>query len=203
MLTLRLLAALIPTTAVLVAPPAAHAERLTIEDAVADAQTIRSDFDEEVFTPAPEHPAADITRTVVMHGARRLQVRVRFRDLERTFPSAAYVKVRTPAWRFDIQTSRNAPGADIQLTRRQREDVVECRGLRSTVDGAKGQLTISVPSACLGNPAWVQVGVLSIVAEVDTNSELEEPYNVYFDDANMAGGFEDHDARLGPKVFTG
>ena len=203
MLTFRLLAALIPATAVLVAPPAAHAERLTIEDAVADAQTIRSDFDEEVFTPAPEHTGADITRTVVMHGARRVQVRVRFRDLQRTFPSAASVKVRTPAWRFDIHASRNSPGADIRLTRRLREDVVECRGLHSTVDGAKHQLTISVPSACLGNPAWVQVGVLSLLAESDTGSELQEPYNVYFDDANMTGGFEDHDVRLGPRVFTG
>ncbi|GAA5119969.1 hypothetical protein GCM10023339_34640 [Alloalcanivorax gelatiniphagus] len=203
MLTLRLLAALIPTTAVLVAPPAAHAERLTIEDAVADAQTIRSDFDEEVFTPAPEHTAADITRTVVMNGARRLQVRVLFRDLERTFPSAAYVKVRTPGWRFDIQTSRNALEADIQLTRRQRRDLVECRGLRSRVDGAEDQLTISVPSACIGNPAWVQVGVLSLLAEVDANFESEEPFSLYFDDANTTGGFEDQDARLGPRVITG
>src|SRR6478735_739822 len=97
MRSLRLLAVLVPITAALVAPAAAHAERVVTEDAVSAAQTIRSDAEEEVFTPAPEHAAADITRTVVMHGEQRIQVRVHLRDLERTLPSAAYVKVRTPA----------------------------------------------------------------------------------------------------------
>lgn len=203
MLSLRLLAALIPTTLVLVAPAAAHAERVVTEDAVGDAQSIRTDADEEVFTPAPEHTAADITRTVVAHGSRRIRVQVRYRDLERTFPHAAYVKVRTPGRRFDIETSRNVPEASTQLTRGQRGDVVQCPGLRTSVDGAKDQLTVSVPTTCLGSPAWVQVGVLSVLAEVEINSVLDEPYLVSFDDAHMTGGFEDHGVRLGPKVLPG
>ncbi len=204
MLSLRLLAALISTVAVLVAPTAAHAERVVTKDAVADAQSIRSDADAEVFTPAPEHTAADIIQTVVAHGAHRVRVQVRYRDLERTFPTAAYVKVRTPGGRFDIWTSRNTPeGRRTQLTRGQREDVVQCSGLHSSVDGARDQLTVSVPTTCLGNPAWVQVGVLSVVVEADVRSQFEEPYFSYFDDAHRTGGFEDHGVRLGPRVLPG
>ena len=203
MLSLRLLAALIPTASVLVAPAAGHAARNVTEDTVADAQSIRTDADEEVFTLAPEHTAGDITRTVVAHGARRVRVQVRYRDLERTFPRAAYVKVRTPGRRFDIQSSHNTPEARTQLTRGQREDVVQCPGLHSSVDRARDQLTVSVPTACLGSPAWVQVGVVSVVAEVAVGSAGDEPYLVYFDDAHMSGGFEDHGTRLGPKVFPG
>ena len=203
MLSLRLLAALIPAASVLVAPTAAHAERSVTEDAVADAQSIWSDADEEVFAPAPEHTAGDITRTVVAHGARRVRVQVRYRDLAGGSPRAAYVKVRTPERRFDIETSHHVPGASLQLTRGRRDDAVACRGLRSSLDRAKDRLTVSVPTACLDNPAWVQVGVLSIVAEVDIRSTDEQPYLVYFDDAHMAGGFEDHGVRLGPKVYPG
>jgi hypothetical protein len=139
----------------------------------------------------------------VVHGAHRLRVQLRYRDLERTFPTAAYVKVRTSGRRFDIQTSRNTPEGRTQLTRGKREDVVHCPGLRSSVDGARDQLTVSVPTTCLGNPAWVQVGVLSVVVEVEVRSELEEPYFSYFDDAHMTGGFEDHGVRVGPRVLPG
>jgi hypothetical protein len=201
MLSLRLLAALIPTTSVLVAPTAAHAERLVTLDAVADTQSIRTDADEEIFTLSPEHTAADITGTVVTHGARRVRVQVAFRDIERTLPRAAYVKVRTPGRRFDIQTSRGTAETRTQLTRGQREDVVQCPGLRSSEDAGKDQLTVSVPTACLGSPAWVQIGVLSVVTEV--GSGLDEPYFVYFDDAHMTSGFEDHGVRLGPRVVPG
>lgn len=203
MLSLRLFAALIPMTSVLVAPTAAYAERLVTDDAVADAQSIRSDADEEVFDPAPEHTAGDITRTVVTHGARRVKVRVRYRDLERTLPQATYVKFRTSTWRYDIEMSRNVPGGRTQITRGDREDIVQCPGLRSSVDGARDQLTVSLPTACIGTPAWVRVGVLSVVAEVDISAASEEPYLVHFDDAHMMGGFEDDGIRLGPRVFTG
>ena len=203
MLPRCLLATLIATTYVLAAPAGARAERVVTEDAVTDAQSIRSDAEEEIFIPAPEHTAADIARTVVAHGARRVRVQVRYRDLESARQRAAYVKVRTPDRRFDISTSRNAPSNRTQLTRGLRGDVVQCPGLRSSVDRARDQLTVSVPTACLGGPAWVQVGVLSVVVDVEAGSSLEDPYDAYFDDAHMAGGFEDHGVRVGPKVFRG
>jgi hypothetical protein len=201
MLSLRLLAALIPTTLVLFTPIAAHAERVVTEDAVADAQSIRSDAAEEVFDPAPEHTAADITRTLVAHGARRITVQVRYRDLQRTTARGAYVKIRTPSRRFDIETSRNDPESRTQLTRGLRGDVVQCPGLRSSVDGERHQLTVSVPTTCLHGPAWVRVGVVSVVTVVDSGPD--EPRLLYVDDAHMPGGFEDHDARLGPRVYPG
>ena len=203
MLSLRLPAALVLAASVLAAPTAAHAARVVTEDAVADAQSIRSDFDEEVFTLAPEHTAADITRTVVAHGARRLRVQVHVRDLVTAYPSGVHVKVRTPDRRFDVQAYHNIPNAGVQLTKGQRDDLVRCPGLRSSVDPSQDRLTVSVPTACLGRPAWVQVGVLSIVNEVDLGSAGEEPYFIYFDDAHKAGGFEDHGVRLGPKVLRG
>lgn len=203
MLSSRLLGILIATASVLVTPTAAHAARIVTEDAVSDAQSIRSDADEETFDPAPQHTAGDITRTVVAHGARRLRVQVRYRDLERTFPRGAFVKVRTPGRRYDIETWHSTPLTRTQLTCGQREDDVRCPGLRSSLDRARDQLTVSVPTACLGGPAWVQVGVLSLVTEVEVGSESDAPYYAYFDDAHMAGGFEDQDARLGPKVFHG
>lgn len=203
MLRLRLLATLISTASVLLVPSAAHAERVVTDDAAADAQTIQSDAEEEVFTVDPEQTTADVVRTVVAHGERRIRVQVRYRDLEQTFPMAAYVKVRTPDRRFDIQTSRNDPSADTQLTRGLRDDPVRCPGLHTSVDPTRDQLTVSVPTACLDNPGWVRVGVLSVVVEVDVDSQTEEPYPIHFDDAHMTAGFEDHGVRLGPKVFVG
>lgn len=203
MLSSRLLGILVATASVLVTPTPVHAARIVTEDAVSDAQSIRADADEEVFDPAPQHTAVDITRTVVAHGVRRLRVQVRYRDLERTFPRGALVKVRTPGRRYGIEAWHSNPLTRTQLTRGQIEDDVRCPGLRSSLDRARDQLTVSVPTACLGGPAWVRVGVLSIVTEAEVGSESDAPYDAYFDDAYMAGGFEDRDARLGPKVFRG
>jgi hypothetical protein len=202
MLSVRLLAALVPAAAILVVPTAAQAERVATDDAVADAQSIRSDAGEEVFAAAPEQEAADVVRTVVAHGAKRVRVQVRYRELTTTLPQAAYVKVRTPGGRYDITTSHNTPEADTQLTRGQRDDIVHCPGLHSTLIPATDHLTVSVPIACLANPAWVRVGVVSVVVG-DVDSAIDEPYFTYFDDAHMTGGFEDHGTRLGPKVFAG
>lgn len=203
MLSLRFLVALVTTSSVLLAPTAAHAERVVTDDAVADAQTISSDAEEEVFTPAPEHSAADVTRTVVSHGARRVRVQVSFRQIERTHPSASYVKVRTPDRRYDVRTSRNTEEGGTQLTRGEREDVVTCPGLRSSVDVAMDQLTVSVPTTCLGSPRWVQVGVLSVVAGAQVGPGSDAPQAMYVDDAHKTGGFEDHGVRVGPRVRRG
>ena len=159
MLSLRLLAA----ASVLVAPTAAHAESQVTEHAVADAQSTRTDADEELFTSAPEHMAADITRTVAARAPRR----------------GAH-----PVPAFAIQTSRNAPEAGTGLTRGLRVHVVHGRGFSFVGGRCRDQLTVSVPTASLGSPAWMRVGVPSVVTEVD--SLRDEPYSLYLDDAHMA-----------------
>ena len=46
-------------------------------------------------------------------------------------------------------------------------------------------------------------GERMLVLVASRDSELDEPYDVYFDDAHKPGGFEDHGTRVGPKVYAG
>ena len=199
-LAARLVALILPATAIL-AVPAAHAERVVTHDATGDADSIMSDFEEEVFTPAPDHSAVDITRTVVAHGARRVSVEVDYRDLTRRFGQAQYVKVQTPEARFDIEVARNlGQRASVSITRRSRGDVVRCPALRASYDTGVDRIGLSIPTSCLRNPEWVRIGVLSLGIERDAIERRAEVYELFFDDAHLTGGFEDHGVRLGPEV---
>src|SRR5689334_43987 len=92
----RLVALLLP--ALLLAPAAAHAERVVTDDAVGDADVVGWLADEDAeLPPTPDPSPADIARTVAAHGVRRLSVTVRFVELAGAQDHGMQVLVRTPA----------------------------------------------------------------------------------------------------------
>lgn len=202
-LRVRLLAVLLPVTALLAVPTAAHADRVATHDAAGDADSIFMDAEEEVFTPAPEHRSVDITRTVVTHRAHRIGVAVTYQELDDAFAHYQHIRLRTSGQRFDIMVERLGGPAFPVMTRREREDWVGCAGMRASVDRAAERITVSVPTRCVGSPRWVQVGVVSY--GYDRRAAASDPAarTFFLDDAHRTGGFSDDDPRLGPKVPRG
>ena len=208
-LGLRLVALVVPA-ALLLAPSVAHAEKIVVDDAVGDAQAVSTDVpdgstEEAVFTPAPDETAADITRTVVAHGNTRLSITVHLRDLVLTSSNhQTYVRVATPRYAYTVTVSKS-PGsrAAVELRRKSGSEV-ECRGLRAAVDGDTDSVSLSVPTACIDTPRWVQVGVGVVrVADPAPGSEAPMAESLFADDGHRDGDIHENDVAKGPRVPRG
>jgi hypothetical protein len=176
-LAARLVAVLAPV--VLVLPAAAHAEQVSVDDAVSDAKALNFASDmaglflgtgggagdgEPPFLDAPGETATDITRTTIRH-AKRVSITVHLRDLVETAEYSVGVGIRTPDERFDLFASRSADGSrdaalfpsviDESFPGRQRH----CRAVRGRYDEVAETVTVSFPAVCVGNPRWLQVQV--------------------------------------------
>jgi hypothetical protein len=156
------------------------------------------------FTPAPANRTVDIVRTVVDHGDDRMRVSVKFRELGRDPFLFLGARVQTPRAEFDVavQYLRRKPRV-VGLV--NGSDVIECRGVSTSVYRSTRSITLSVPTSCLGDPRWVRVG---LGAEgLDLDQEDPEVPGVYSDDANRFGDFADlndfADLGDGPKVRRG
>ena len=198
----RLLTGLVLAASLL--PAAAHAEELVTEDAVADVVTVgpteEGEGDLANLVPTPDNLTVDVVRTVVDHGARRLRVRVDLRELGRERQYFAVLRVRTPAGTFEVETQHLGRRPEADLTRRGRS--VECPRLRAVSDRASSRATVTVPTSCLGDPRWVQVGVGVAVLTTATTAEGAEEVVILADDAHRAGDVRDQIA-WGPKVRRG
>lgn len=198
----RLLTGLVLAASLL--PAAAHAEELVTEDAVADVVTVgpteEGEGDLANLVPTPDNLTVDVVRTVVDHGARRLRVRVDLRELGRERQYFAVLRVRTPTGTFEVETQHLGRRPEADLTRRGRS--VECPRLRAVSDRASSRATVTVPTSCLGDPRWVQVGVGVAVLTTATTAEGAEEVVILADDAHRAGDVRDQIA-WGPKVRRG
>lgn len=203
------LLAIVLSAGLVVSGPAAHADRSVTEDAAADVLVVS--FDEsgdgtEDFStaPAPDQTTVDITRTVVQHRTDRLSVTVRYRDLELRRDPFHFTSVRvvTPAagYTLDVQNLTGRRGA-AELRRGSR--VVECRGLRWSMDEDTDRVTVSVPTACLAAPRWVRVGVAAIELDSGLLSEESGEMQVFGDDGHRDGRISQRSIAKGPKVFAG
>lgn len=193
---LRLIAAVVPLA--LLVPAAAHAEKVVLDDVVGDVVRGQGDMELESSVPAPEYAGVDVVRTTIAHGATRLRVSVRFRALRRDPFHLTVVRVKTPDGAFDLVAERLG-GKPITTLGRGRRDVA-CRGLKTKVDLGADTMTVSLPTACLGGPGWVQVGVGSVAGDVVEGQPDEGA--AYADDAIRVGEVRDRIA-LGPKVRRG
>ena len=195
---LRLATALLTATAVLL-PAAAHAEKVVTQDATGDVVTVSEESgDLKDAVPAPGYAGVDVVRTSVAHGATRLRVTVAFRALERDPFQFTAIRISTPQGPFDVLVERLG-GKPISSIER-RGETADCGGLRSKVDLGADTLTTSLPTACLGTPRWVQVGVGAVGVDLD----VEDPDLIapYADDAHRDGSVRDALAK-GPKVRRG
>jgi hypothetical protein len=168
------LAALLAPVALLL-PVAAHAEQVTIDDAVGDAKALNFGselagflFGTEVegqplFLDAPAEAATDITRTTIQHG-KRVTVTTHFRDLVETAEHSVEMRVLVPRGRFDLSVGRSADGSGYaelapRMVFTEDGDVPSrlCRSVRGRYDVAAETVTVSFPAVCIGKPRWIQV----------------------------------------------
>ncbi|KRF07696.1 hypothetical protein ASG88_02435 [Nocardioides sp. Soil777] len=202
-LGLRLVALLVPV--VLLAPAAAHAEKVATTDPAGDVVSVgpteRGDDDLDNLLPAPENLTADVVRTVVDHTGSRLRVRIDLRELGRSRIYFAVLQVRTPAGTFEVEADDLGRRPEVEITRRGR--AVDCPRLRAVGDRAAARAVITIPTSCLGAPRWVQVGAGIASLETVTAADGAEQDVVFADDAHRAGTIGDDNLTKGPKVRRG
>jgi hypothetical protein len=200
---LRLLAAALPT--VLLVPVAAHAEKVGTTDPAGDVVSVgpteQGEDDLDNLLPAPENLTADVVRTVVDHADSRLRVRIDLRELGRSRNYFAVLQVRTPAGTFEVETDQLGRRPEVEMTRGSR--AVECPRLRADGDRAAARAVVTIPTACLGAPRWVQVGAGIASLETVTAADGAEQVVVYADDAHRVGTISDENLAKGPKVRRG
>lgn len=200
------LLAVVLSTAVVLAAPAAHAERIITDDAAGDVVSITfgesDDLDNSEVVPAPDATSVDMTRTIVDHRASRVRVTVRFRDVRPSQFRITEIQLRTPQRQFAVSISRmRGEGSTVDMTRAGRE--LECDGLRAALDRATDRLTTTIPTSCLDGPRWVQVGVGSAALEGDVTPGDAEAGPVLADDSHLDGRIRENSIAKGPKVFRG
>ena len=199
---LRMLSLAVPV--VLLAPAVAHAEKVVTEDAVGDARSYTVVYDsgeEPEFLLAPDEASADIVRTVAAHGAKRLSVTVHLRDLQTSRPQISVIRVVTPAGTYTVAVEKS-PGSRARAEIDTRRGDLECRGLRAGVDGAADTVSVSVPTACIGAPRWVQlgVGVIGFAMPADGTEPTSE--TLYADDGHRST-ISDNSIGRGPRITRG
>ena len=177
----RLAAFLAPVALLL--PTAAHAEQVTVDDAVGDARAINFASEaggflfgtetegQPAFLDAPAETATDITRTTIQH-AKRVTVTTHFRDLVENAEQSLDLRIFTPDGRYSLSASRSADGtgyAHLSPAVVASEEPVRlrpCRSVRGRYDVEAETVTVSFPAACIGKPRWIQVASGAIRIQV-------------------------------------
>jgi hypothetical protein len=203
-LGLRLLALLLPAT-LLALPAAAHAERVVTRDATGDVVSTSDDVlldTGEELVAAPDNTSADITRTVVDHRVGRLRVTVSLRDVRRSFSDTLHMRLRTSEGNAQLLVERRGGQTYTMLLGRRGSK--DCGGLLSTVDATADKVVVTVPTACIEDPRWVQVGLGMISFAVDHLPDTGDRLTVFVDVAHRTGFDTGRDGLvLGPKVRRG
>ena len=156
-LGLRLVALIVP--AALLAPVAAHAEKVVTHDPAGDATVVGWLAEEDAeLPPVPDPSAADIVRTVAAHGDRRLSITVHFTELAGVRDHSMQVLVRTPSGAYRVDLDKEE-GRRVRSTITRNREAVDCRALLARYDTGADAVAVSVPTACLSSPRWVRLGI--------------------------------------------
>lgn len=194
-LGLRVLAVALPLA--LLAPAAAHAEKVVVDDAVGDAKSLNlaaellgADADGPRFFDAPTESANDVTRTTIALGAKRLTITVRVRDLVLSEEHTLEATVFTPTGRWALRAGVAGDGegsADLYPIRvLASDDVVRmrpCRSARARYDLEADLVSVSMASACIDSPRWVQMELLMTRLEVTPGHDGSVSLAAFGDDA--------------------
>lgn len=194
-LATRLLAVLVPT--VLLLPAAAHAGRVVTRDAVGDVQRMVKAAGKDRLVTS-DYAGVDIVRTQVDHRNAKLRVGVRFRELQREPFQLTLVGVRTPQGRYLITVERLGGAPLVSIDRGSR--TIECPGLVARSDRRAGTVVTALPTSCLGEPRWVQVGVLAL--GVDRDPDAPARVASFVDDGHRETARENR-LGWGPRVRRG
>lgn len=175
----------------------AHAQAMRVSDERGD---VRS-FDTETDEPTTHDPAVrngDVLRSVLRHASRRISVRVKFVDLQRTGDLGGYVArvVTNEAVRRNI-TIIAGPGmwrGESDMTRPNGPSV-RC-SIKHRIDYTGNIVTLSFPRSCVSSPRWVRLGA----ASVWSNGSGGE---YFVDDAQISGRIHPDTVRLSPRLRRG
>ena len=198
-----LLALLVP--AALLVPSAAQAEEVVTEDPAGDAvRVVPAPVDgsgEDEIVPAPENATTDVVRTVVDHSATRVRVSIRLRELGSGRAYYGVLQIRTPAGSYEVEAERLGRNPRLDMTRRGH--TVDCARLRATSDRDRARVVVTVPTACLASPRWVQLGIGVVRVETTTTETGAEEVVALADDAHRPGTIHTDALAKGPKVRRG
>lgn len=188
-----MLSALVAGSALIAGPSFAAKE--VIHDASSDVMYANVDTEGVlVMSPHPTDRTTDITRTVVNHTARRLVVRLKFRNARIYFAPELYLEVKTATKPYVIYYERGLRGSDWVVIDARKNRIASCPGFRHSFDFADNLAVASVPRGCIGAPRWVRMRV----GAIGTGDGRD-----IFDDAQREG--LRHDLRLvqGPRIRKG
>lgn len=150
----RVLAALACAGGLLLASPGlASAADLVHTDPARDVQV--GDVDSDRMHLATSERRLDIRRVQISHGTEALTIRFRTRGPLPTKRFFLAAQLKAPTGRFDLTYLEFLGESGVSLTRKM--DQVPCEGLAATLEPTA--VTFVVPTACLGTPDWVRVGV--------------------------------------------
>ena len=126
-LGLRLVALIVP--AALLAPVAAHAEKVVTHDPAGDATVVGWLAEEDAeLPPVPDPSPADIVRTIAAHGDRRVSITVHFAELAGVRDHSMQVLVRTPSGAYRVDLDKEE-GRRVRTTITRRWEPIDCRAL--------------------------------------------------------------------------
>ncbi len=148
------------------AAPSAHRDTDTRRDVV---QTPRAGYRPCTTCQGVDFPAADILRTKDRYAA-ALVLSTRVRELR---PGVIF------SWRINVDGANYVAAAvrrkgNLSFRFFQELKAITCEGLTGAAAAKKPEVSVTVPPACLGDPAQVRVGAMVIVS---TRA------SVYLDDA--------------------
>jgi hypothetical protein len=130
----------------------------------------------DTVTPVPDDTSHDITMLRLSHGARRVVVTMRLRDLVAEGRNFTAVTLRTDGRDFWLDALRFATGrVEFLLSRKPKRLpppdecgnssvlVFEwpCRDFTGTWDADADLVRFSLPRACIGDPVWVSASASS------------------------------------------
>jgi hypothetical protein len=153
------------------------------------------DFESDTARPAPRDRATDITTTVVDHRDGQLVVKAGARRLSRAGYRWMVAEILTSdRKRFTLAVDySSAPiGPRVSLERFATAREVRCPGASWSINRTARRIAASIPTSCLGTPAWVRVGVGLTAA----------PHNLetaWADDSRVRGRIGDRHLELGPR----
>lgn len=186
---LRSVLVIAATAAVALAPLTAYAGTLSTVDASGDVVGSGS--------PAvvPTQANGDITRTVVKHTRRGLQVTVVARDLSPTGELETLVAVQTNHGYRRLELLAT-PGhyAGKLVVRTGSGQKVSCGRASAKISYTANTEVIKVPSRCLGKPRWVRVGIGMVTSPDNFHSG-------FADDARTHGTVSGEDPVLSPRIY--
>lgn len=126
------------------------------------------------LTPAPAQADPDIKRVKVNYGARKVSVRMHFRDLSRTRDAFSFYGFMVRTDEHKLREVTLAAGAGMwkgQAELSGRRGTIHCKGLRHHISYRLHDVLVRVPRFCLSDPRWVKVSGISVKEAISDPAE--------------------------------